>query len=156
VFRPWGSYDSVDEGERFQVKRLMVKPGRDAVAADAPPPRRALDRRVGHRADHLQRQGVPARGERVDLHPARRDAPHREPGQDAAAHHRGAVGGYLGEDDIVRFEDRYGRAEGVYFATAAEQFDGGIMVTASHNPPDYNGMKFVREQVRSRSAPTAA
>lgn len=36
--------------------------------------------------------------------------------------------------------------EGVYFATFSQQLDGGIMVTASHNPPDYNGMKFVREQ----------
>ncbi|MEZ5488341.1 MAG: phosphomannomutase [Steroidobacteraceae bacterium] len=44
--------------------------------------------------------------------------------------------------------------EGVYFATAAEQFDGGIMVTASHNPPDYNGMKFVREGSRPISADT--
>jgi phosphomannomutase/phosphomannomutase/phosphoglucomutase len=35
--------------------------------------------------------------------------------------------------------------EGTYFATFHEKLDGGIMVTASHNPPDYNGMKFVRE-----------
>jgi len=44
--------------------------------------------------------------------------------------------------------------EGAYFATFAEQLDGGIMVTASHNPPDYNGMKFVREQARPISADT--
>ena len=38
--------------------------------------------------------------------------------------------------------------ETVYFATFAQEMDGGIMVTASHNPPDYNGMKFVREGSR--------
>jgi phosphomannomutase len=44
--------------------------------------------------------------------------------------------------------------EGSYFATFAEHLDGGIMVTASHNPPDYNGMKFVREGARPISADT--
>jgi phosphomannomutase len=42
--------------------------------------------------------------------------------------------------------------EGVYFATFSQKLDGGIMVTASHNPTDYNGMKFVREQSRPISA----
>ncbi|MES1993694.1 MAG: phosphomannomutase [Pseudomonadota bacterium] len=41
--------------------------------------------------------------------------------------------------------------EEVYFATFHEQMDGGIMVTASHNPPDYNGLKFVREEARPLS-----
>src|SRR5213082_192788 len=44
--------------------------------------------------------------------------------------------------------------EGAYFAAFAEKLDGGIMVTASHNPPDYNGMKFVREEARPISADT--
>jgi phosphomannomutase/phosphomannomutase/phosphoglucomutase len=44
--------------------------------------------------------------------------------------------------------------EGVYYATFAERLDGGVMVTASHNPPDYNGMKFVREGSRPISADT--
>ena len=44
--------------------------------------------------------------------------------------------------------------ESSYFATAEWQLDGGIMITASHNPPDYNGMKFVREGARPISADT--
>jgi phosphomannomutase len=44
--------------------------------------------------------------------------------------------------------------EGVYFATGACGLGGGIMVTASHNPPDYNGMKLVRSESRPISADT--
>ncbi len=38
--------------------------------------------------------------------------------------------------------------EQIYFYTSHLELDGGIMVTATHNPPEYNGMKFVREQSR--------
>src|SRR2546423_14030462 len=44
--------------------------------------------------------------------------------------------------------------EGSYGATSAEPLDGGIWVPASHNPPDYNGMKFVRQEARPISADT--
>jgi hypothetical protein len=44
--------------------------------------------------------------------------------------------------------------ECVYFATSSLELDGGIMVTASHNPPDYNGLKFVREQAKPVSGDT--
>jgi phosphomannomutase len=44
--------------------------------------------------------------------------------------------------------------ECVYFATSALGLDGGVMVTASHNPPDYNGLKFVREQAKPVSGDT--
>ena len=44
--------------------------------------------------------------------------------------------------------------EMVYFATMHLQADGGIMVTASHNPADYNGLKLVREEARPISADT--
>lgn len=47
-----------------------------------------------------------------------------------------------------------GGTELAYFATFSRRLDGGIMVTASHNPPDYNGMKMVREESRPISADT--
>ena len=47
-----------------------------------------------------------------------------------------------------------GGTEMVYYATFSRELDGGIMVTASHNPPNYNGMKFVREGARPISADT--
>jgi phosphomannomutase len=45
-------------------------------------------------------------------------------------------------------------AEEVYFATFHERADGGVIVTASHNPPDYNGLKFIREEARPISGDT--
>lgn len=47
-----------------------------------------------------------------------------------------------------------GGTELAYFATFSRKLDGGIMVTASHNPPNYNGMKLVREEARPISADT--
>jgi phosphomannomutase len=47
-----------------------------------------------------------------------------------------------------------GGTELAYFATFHRDLDGGVMVTASHNPPDYNGIKMVREQARPLSADT--
>src|SRR5579862_2694477 len=44
--------------------------------------------------------------------------------------------------------------EMVYFATGKYGFDGGIMITASHNPPEYNGMKMVRQESRPISGDT--
>ncbi len=44
--------------------------------------------------------------------------------------------------------------EGVYFATFHYKLDGGLMITASHNPPDYNGLKLVREQSKPIGADT--
>lgn len=47
-----------------------------------------------------------------------------------------------------------GGTELAYFATFHRRLDGGVMVTASHNPPDYNGIKMVREEARPLSADT--
>jgi len=67
---------------------------------------------------------------------------------------RDALSRGLTDSGVEVLDIGQGGTEMVYFATFHEKLDGGIMVTASHNPPDYNGMKFVREQARPISADT--
>jgi mannose-1-phosphate guanylyltransferase/mannose-6-phosphate isomerase len=109
VFRPWGSYDSLDNGERFQVKRLTVRPG--AV----------LSLQLHHhRAEHwvvVSGTARITRGEEVFLLEEDQSTyipigvRHRveNPGKIPLHIIEVQSGGYLGEDDIVRFEDQYGR-----------------------------------------------
>jgi mannose-1-phosphate guanylyltransferase/mannose-6-phosphate isomerase len=109
VFRPWGSYDSIDAGERFQVKRLVVRPGG------------VLSLQMHHhRAEHwvvVSGTAQITRGEEVFLLEENQSTyipvgvRHRieNPGRIPLHIIEVQSGGYLGEDDIVRFEDRYGR-----------------------------------------------
>ncbi len=109
VFRPWGSYDSIDNGERFQVKRLSVKPGG------------VLSLQMHHhRAEHwIVVQGT-ARitcNDKTFLLSENEStyipigATHRieNPGKMPLHIVEVQSGSYLGEDDIVRYEDNYGR-----------------------------------------------
>jgi mannose-1-phosphate guanylyltransferase/mannose-6-phosphate isomerase len=109
VFRPWGSYDSIDSGERFQVKRLMVKPGAEMSL-----------QMHHHRAEHWIVVSGTARITRNDETFLLEEnestfiplgATHRiaNPGKIPLHIIEVQSGAYLGEDDIVRFEDRYGR-----------------------------------------------
>ena len=109
VFRPWGSYDSVDQGERFQVKRLTVKPGASMSL-----------QMHHHRAEHwivVSGTARITRGDEVFLLSENEStyipigARHRieNPGKVMLHMIEVQSGSYLGEDDIVRFEDVYGR-----------------------------------------------
>ena len=109
VFRPWGSYDSVENGERFQVKRLKVKPGATLSL-----------QMHHHRAEHwivVSGTARITRGEEVFLLEENQSTyipigvKHRieNPGMIPLHIIEVQSGSYLGEDDIVRFDDRYGR-----------------------------------------------
>jgi mannose-1-phosphate guanylyltransferase/mannose-6-phosphate isomerase len=109
VFRPWGSYDSIDAGERFQVKRLSVKPGASMSL-----------QLHHHRAEHwivVSGTARITRGEETFLLEENQSTyiplgtKHRieNPGKIPLHIIEVQSGAYLGEDDIVRFEDRYGR-----------------------------------------------
>ncbi|HLT45296.1 MAG TPA: mannose-1-phosphate guanylyltransferase/mannose-6-phosphate isomerase [Luteimonas sp.] len=110
VHRPWGSYDSVDVGERFQVKRIKVKPGA-ALSLQS----------HAHRAEHWIVVSGTARVTRDDevfeLQANQSTyiplgAKHRleNPGTEVLELIEVQSGDYLGEDDIVRYEDVYGRS----------------------------------------------
>ena len=109
VYRPWGSYEGVDSGERFQVKRIVVKPGGSLSL-----------QMHHHRAEHwivVNGTARVTRGEEVFLLTENQStfiplgATHRleNPGTIALEMVEVQSGAYLGEDDIVRFEDKYRR-----------------------------------------------
>ena len=109
VFRPWGSYDGVDAGERFQVKRIVVKPGGTLSL-----------QMHHHRAEHWIVVSGTARvtcGDKAFLLSENQSTfiplgtTHRleNPGRVPLEMIEVQSGSYLGEDDIVRFEDVYGR-----------------------------------------------
>lgn len=109
VHRPWGWYDSIDHGPRFQVKRILVKPGA------------ALSLQMHHhRAEHwivVSGTAEVTVGDKIILL-GENQSTYIPLGQTHRLANPGKVpleiievqsGGYLGEDDIVRFDDSYGR-----------------------------------------------
>ena len=110
VHRPWGSYDSVDAGERFQVKRIKVKPGASLSL-------QSHTRRAEHWIVVSGVARVTRNNDVFELHANQSTyipigAKHRleNPGSDVLELIEVQSGDYLGEDDIVRYEDVYGRS----------------------------------------------
>jgi mannose-1-phosphate guanylyltransferase/mannose-6-phosphate isomerase len=109
VARPWGWYDSIDMGERFQVKRIGVNPGASLSL-----------QMHHHRAEHwvvVKGTAEVTNGDKIMLI-AENESTYiplgvkhrlRNPGKTALEIIEVQSGSYLGEDDIVRFEDTYGR-----------------------------------------------
>ena len=109
VYRPWGKYDSIDSGDRYQAKRITVKPGAKLSV-----------QMHHHRAEHWVVVSGTARvtnGDKTFLL-SENESTYIPVGVVHALENPGKVelelievqsGSYLGEDDIVRFEDRYGR-----------------------------------------------
>ncbi len=109
VYRPWGSYDSIDSGERYQVKRITVKPGAQL----------SLQKHY-HRAEHwivVKGTALVTNGEQEIMLTENQSTyipigvVHRleNPGKFDLELIEVQSGSYLGEDDIVRLEDDYGR-----------------------------------------------
>ena len=111
VYRPWGKYDSVDCGERFQVKRITVKPGAKLSV-----------QMHHHRAEHwiivsgtakvtIDENTVLLSENQSTYIPIGAVHALENPGKLPLEMIEVQSGSYLGEDDIVRFEDRYGRTD---------------------------------------------
>ncbi|WP_237060470.1 mannose-1-phosphate guanylyltransferase/mannose-6-phosphate isomerase [Microbulbifer sediminum] len=110
VYRPWGYYDSIDAGPRFQVKRIVVKPGRQLSL-----------QMHHHRAEHwivVRGTARVTRGEE-ELLVTENESTYIPLGVTHRLENPGSIplelievqsGSYLGEDDIVRLEDKYGRS----------------------------------------------
>lgn len=110
IYRPWGWYEGIDEGKRFQVKRIMVKPGEKLSL-----------QMHHHRAEHWVVVSGTARitvdGEQILL--SENQSTYIPLGHTHRLENPGKIdlhivevqsGAYLGEDDILRFEDNYGRS----------------------------------------------
>lgn len=113
VYRPWGWYDSIDSGERFQVKRIVVNPGASLSL-----------QMHHHRAEHwivVKGTAEVTNGEKVFLLgenestfiPLGHVHRLRNPGKVPLEIIEVQSGSYLAEDDIVRFEDTYGRIKNI-------------------------------------------
>lgn len=110
VYRPWGVYDSIDKGHRYQVKRITVQPGAKLSV-----------QMHHHRAEHwivVSGTAKVTNGEKTYL-VTENQSTYIPIGQVHALENPGVIplelievqsGSYLGENDIVRFEDKYGRA----------------------------------------------
>ncbi len=110
VYRPWGVYDSVDNGQRYQVKRITVNPGAKLSV-----------QMHHHRAEHwivVSGTAKVTNGDKTYL-VTENQSTYIPIGQVHSLENPGVIplelievqsGSYLGEDDIVRFEDKYGRA----------------------------------------------
>ncbi|AIO67668.1 mannose-1-phosphate guanylyltransferase/mannose-6-phosphate isomerase [Burkholderia oklahomensis] len=130
VRRPWGYYDSIDRGERFQVKRIVVDPGKQL----------SLQMHY-HRAEHwivVRGTAKVTRGDETFLLSENEStyiavgAVHRleNPGKIPLEIIEVQSGDYLGEDDIVRFDDRYGRASAQSAPDAAKPAATGLEPSA--------------------------
>ena len=111
VYRPWGHYDGIDAGDRFQVKRITVKPGATLSL-----------QKHHHRAEHwvvVRGTALVTNGDQEILLTENQSTyipigtVHRleNPGKVDLELIEVQSGAYLGEDDIVRFEDSYGRTQ---------------------------------------------